>query len=160
MMKVRLGLANDVEWISKLLIDGANEGHYLPTIKSKAKELVQSVVANGGVQMVKLRSSVHAPVFVQMDLTVAEIDGIPASFLICCRDADEVEIHLAGTLKKFRKKGCFNRLVSEAIRNYSGSRIYARCYKKSSWAINGLESINFKVTKDGNPIEMTYAGAA
>jgi len=159
-MNVRPGSVEDIEWISKLLIEGANEGHYLPTIKFQAKELVQSVVVNGEVQMVKLRGSVQAPEFIKMDLTVAEMDGFPASFLICCKDANEVEIHLAGTLKKFRKNGCFNRLVIEAVTNYGNSRIYARCYKKSSWAINGLEAINFKITKDGNPVELTLAGKA
>jgi len=158
-MNIRSGSVKDIDWIAKLLIEGANEGHYLPTIKLQAKNLVQSVIDNGGVNIVKLRGSVQCPVFIKMDLTVAETDGFPVSFLICCEDINEVEIHLAGTLKGFRKNGCFNKLVNQAIINYRRSRIYARCYKKSSWAIKGLEALNFKITKNGNPIELTLSRA-
>lgn len=156
-MHLRKGSTDDSEWIIKSLIDGANEGHFGPSMKFQAKEFLKAVIKSGGAQMMKLRGGIQAPTFVKMELTVADIDGVPASFLICCDDNDGIEIHLAGTLKKFRKNGCFNRLVEEVIKNHSESRIYARCYKKSSWAIKGLEKLNFQTTKHGDPIELTLS---
>lgn len=158
-MIIRSGTYQDIIWITKLLIEGANDGHYLSTVKDQAKELLQNIVANGGVQVMKLRGSIQAPVFLRMNLTIAEIDGNPVSFLVCSIEPNEVEIYLAGTLKKSRRHGCFNNLVTEAVSTYSNNRIYARCYKKSSWAIKGLESLNFKITKSGNPIELALIEA-
>ncbi|MBF4374426.1 hypothetical protein EAY46_15260 [Vibrio anguillarum] len=148
----------DLHWIANLLLEGADDGHFLPSIKSQAMVFLHAIVESGGVTMIKIRGDVQSPTFVPMEITVAEFDGTPASFLICCKEHDAIEIHLAGTQKSFRKKGCFNQLVSDAIsKNSSISRVYARCYTNSSKAIQGLKKMNFKPTKSGNPIELTLS---
>ncbi len=156
-MHLRLGSTDDSKWIVESLIEGADDGHFGPSMKFQAKEFLHAIIENGGVHMMKLRGGIHAPAFVQMELTVAELDGVPASFLICCKENDSVEIQLAGTLKEFRRNGCFNRLVKRVIENDSKSRIYARCYKQSSWAIKAFEKLHFKITKHGDPIELTLS---
>ncbi len=156
-MKIRQGLADDSTWIVKLLIEGANEGHFGQSLKYQAEPFLQSIIENGGINMVKLRETIQAAIFVPMELSVAEIEGTPASFLICCKDNNEVEVHLAATLESFKRKGCFNKLVSATIINHKKSRIYARCYKKSTLAVNGLKKLNFKITKSGDPIELTLS---
>ena len=156
-MHIRKGNIDDLIWIGNLLIEGANEGHFGPSMSYQAMVFLQAVIQSGGVQMIKLRGGIKAPVFVPMELTVAEVDGNPASFLICCKEGSDVEIHLAATIKRFRKNGCFSKLVMNAIINNSNCLVYARCYKKSTSAIKGLKKLNFKPTKKGNPIELTLA---
>ncbi len=154
-MNIRQGSADDLKWIVKLLIKGTNDGHFTPTMKLQAKGFLKSVIENGGVRMRKLRDSIQPPVFVPMELFVAEIDEVPASYLICCKDNNEVEIHLAGTKESFKKKGCFTSLVNNVVLNNIDSKIYARCYKNSFLAIDVLKNLDFKVTKSGDPIELT-----
>lgn len=154
-MKIRKGSSNDSQWIVELLKKGASDGHFSPTMQVQAEGFLSSVIDSGGVKMMKLRGSIQAPVFVPMELSVIEIDGVPASFLICCKDNNEVEIHLAGTKELFKNKGCFTSLVNDTALKNSNSRIYARCYKTSSLAIDVLKKLNFKVTKSGDPIELT-----
>lgn len=156
-MHIRKGTIDDIKWISSLLTDGVNDGHYSPSMKCQTMDFLQSVIENGGVNLMKLRGVIQKPAFIKMELTVAELDGVPASFLICAKENNEVEIHLAGTVKRFRKNGCFTRLVSDAITKYSNYHVYARCYKKSSWAVEGLKKLDFKPTKTGNPIELTLS---
>lgn len=156
-MKIRKGSSGDLHWIVKLLKEGAKCGHFSPTIQFEAEGYLNSVIENGGVQMIKLRNSIQAPAFVPMVLSVAEIDGSPASFLICCIENKEVEVHLAATKTPFKRKGCFTYLVKDAISKNQNSKIYARCYKKSSLAIDALKKLNFEVTNGGDPIELVLA---
>lgn len=153
-MEIRQGSSGDLHWIVKLLKEGAKVGHFSPTMQLEAEGFLSSVIQNGGVQMIKLRNSIQAPVFVPMTLSVAEVNGSAVSFLICCKENNEVEIHLAGTKASFKQKGCFTHLVKDAISKNLNSKIYARCYKKSSLAINTLKKLNFEVTNGGDPIEL------
>ena len=34
------------------------------------------------------------------------------------------------------------------------TRVYARCYKKSTYALDALKGIGFAVTRDGDPVEL------
>ncbi len=156
-MHLRQGTMNDSTWIAKLLVEGAIDGHFGNSMKLQALVFLNAIIESGGVQMIKLRGNIQAPTFVPMELTVAEVDGVPASFLICSKESGAVEIHLAGTKKTFRKNGCFTRLVSDAISKNKNSRIYARCYKRSSVAIKRLKNLNFKPTKKGEPLELTFS---
>ena len=156
-MQIRQGSSGDLHWIVKLLKEGAKDGHFSPTMQFQSEGFLNSVIENGGVQMMKLRNTIQAPVFVSMELSVVEVDEVPASFLICCKENNEVEIHLAGTKAPFKKKGCFTCLVNDAVLKNSNSKIYVRCYKKSSEAIDALKKLNFKVTKGGDPIELVLA---
>lgn len=106
--------------------------------------------------MLKLRGGAQVPCFAKATLAVAEIDGVAASFVVSLVDEHEIEIHLAGTSKAFRRKGCFGVLVQhEVSKSPSGSRIFARCYKKSTWAVNALKKQGFKLTKNGDPQEFS-----
>lgn len=156
-MEIRKGSSDDLHWIVRLLKEGAREGHFSPTMQMQAEGFLNSVIEHGGVQMIKLRNSIQAPVFVPMELSVAEIDDSPASFLICCKENNEVEVHLAGTKNGFQRKGCFTYLVQDAISKNTNSKIYARCYRKSSIAIDALKKLNFEVTTSGDPIELVLA---
>lgn len=154
-VNIRNGSVQDSNWIIKLLEQGARDGHYGPSLSFQAKEFMQSILETGSVRLVKARGSIKAPVVIEADVLVAEFGETPASFIICFKEQGEVEIHLAGTVKEFRGKGCFRKLTVEAIKKYQGSKIYARCYEKSSWAIQALTKLGLKVTKKGNPVELT-----
>lgn len=154
---LRPGNTNDSAWIVNLLKEGVRDGHYGPAMKFQATEFIQSIFERGGVHMIKMRGGIQAPTFVHASISIAEEAGSPAAFLVCCTDESGAEIHLAGTEKKFRGKGHFNALVKDLIKNNQESKIYARCYAKSSWAISALKKLNFEITKDGNPIELTLS---
>lgn len=152
---IRAGEISDLAWVCELLREGAKEGHFLPTMTNQAEVLIKSIINNGGVSMIKLRGKIQAPRFIRMDLIVMDVDGNPASFIVTCKEKNELEIHLAGTLKPYRRRGYFRNLIQWIIKNSNKSRIYSRCFKKSSWAINGLKSLGFKTTKVGEPIELS-----
>ncbi|MGE4503693.1 MAG: hypothetical protein AB7D03_12545 [Thiomicrospira sp.] len=156
-MKIRKGSSEDFHWIVKLLKEGAKNGHFLPVMQSQAEGFLNSVIENGGVNMIKIRTHVQSPVFVPMTLSVAEIDGFPASFLICCIENKEIEVHLAGTKMDFKRQGCFTYLVEDVVSKNLNSKIYARCYKKSSFAIDAFKKLNFEVTNAEEPIELVLA---
>ena len=153
-MEIRQGSSGDLHWVAKLLKEGAKGGHFYPTMQLQAEDFLSSVIEHGGVQMTKIRNGIQDPVFIPMVLSVAEVDGSPASFLICCKENNEVELHLAGTKTPFKQKGCFTLLVKDAISKNPDSKIYARCYKKSSLAIDAFKKLNFEVTNGGDPIEL------
>lgn len=147
----------DITWIIPLLKEGAIQGHYSRFVEQQAASLIGRIINNGTISIWKLRKGAQSPVSnIPATALVADIDGQPASFLIALIDNEEVELHLAGTLKKFRRSGCFLHLALHEIhRQPLRSRIIARCYKKSSWAIAGLKKVGFAQTQSGDPIELT-----
>lgn len=155
---IRKGNHSDAAWISKLLVSGAQDRHFGPTVEVQTPGLVNALLNDGFMTIVKLRGTVSAPCKVNTELWVAEVNGRPASFLIALVDnnALEIELHLASTLKDFRRKGCFLALVAHAkSSNSMGYKIFARCYKKSSWAVAALQKIGFHKSKEGDPIELS-----
>lgn len=145
----------DSAWLVSMLKEGARDGHYGPAMKYQSKEFIQSIFENGGIYMVKMRGGIQDPSFVHASISIVDDHDSPVAFLVCCKDENGAEVHLAGTEKKARGKGYFNMLIKDLIKNNGESRIYARCYKKSSWAITALTKLNFAITKDGDPIELT-----
>lgn len=156
-MEIRKGSSRDLRWIVKLLKEGARGGHFSPTMQMQAEGFLNHVIKHGGVKMIKLRNGIQSPAFVPMELSVAEIGGSPVSFLICCKENNEVEVHLAGTKTPFKQKGCFTNLVQDAISKNPNSKFYARCYRKSSIAIDALKKLNFEIATGGEPIELVLA---
>ena len=158
-LNIRKGERADAVWISNLLKDGSRDGHFLYTVAHQADDLLESIFQNGGLSIFKLRDNLQEPVaqFVKADILVAELYNSAASFLILLIENNKIELHLAATKKQFRRKGCFSALVEHVIKNYRGSyKIFARCYKKSTWAIKALKSKGFVITSTNNdPIELS-----
>ncbi len=153
---VRRGMPKDANWIAFLLKEGAKDGHFGPTLVAQAPALLDAIFKNGGMMMMKLRDGIQAPCFVSAEVLVAELEGKAASFLILIRDETGIELHLAGTKKSSRRNGCFRALVRHVVAKHEKNmRIFARCYKKSTWAIEGLKKEGFKTTKAGDPVELT-----
>lgn len=153
---IRKGISTDISWVTNLLIEGTQSGHFPRTLAVQAPDLLGSILNSGGITMTKLRGEIQAPRFVFADILVAEVDGNPVSFLIPIRDVDGVELHLAGTKKPARRKGHFRKLIQYEIgRHNNGTRIFARCYSKSTWALEGLKKEGFNISKEGNPVELT-----
>lgn len=118
--------------------------------------LVDSIVKYGGFAMLKLRNGMATPCIVPATLDVADIDGVPASFLVCIHDEDGAELHLAATRKEFQRKGGFRTLLTNATKTAPpGTRLFGRCYRKSTWAVGTLLSMGFKISKDGDPQELS-----
>ena len=160
---IRKGGSADIYWVANELVKGSKAGHFASTVAMQATPLLNQIVLNGGnLQMLKVRNGGKIPCVVKAFLLVAEMDGTPAGFLINLFDQDEVEIHLGGTVSSFRRNGIFRRLVEHEIDAHTQQtkRIFARCYKKSTWAINAFQSLGFEVTTKGNPIELTFKGNA
>lgn len=155
---IRSGKQGDMPWIVALLQEGAQQGHFGPTVASQAAPLLNAIFNGGGFMMMKLRGGIQAPCFVTAAVLVAEIDGTPASFLIPLKDGNEVELHLAGTRKQFRRKGCFRELTRYEVGKHTTKvKIFARCYKKSTWAVEALKKENFEITKSGDPVELSLS---
>lgn len=156
-INIRTGTEKDSDWIAKLLQGGAQEGHFGSLVSAQANNLLKSIFDNGGVQFLKLRGGITEPTFVKMYIDVVELDGDNAAFLITAVQDDGIELHLAGVLKNHRRKGCFLALVEHAKKKWGHNhKVYARCYKKSTWAKAALAKAGFSVTKGGNPEELTY----
>jgi len=152
---IRQGELADVSWITSLLKEGSRSGHFSPTVEDQAYGLLTSIINNDGLIMIKLRGGIQAPNFVPASILVAEIENEPASFLILLKEKKEIELHLAATKKKFRRKGCFRALIQHVISEHSDSeKIFSRCYKKSTWAMKALIEEGFEITKNGNPLEL------
>jgi hypothetical protein len=154
---IRAANQADVKWIERLLIVGTSEGHFSPTVGMQAAALLSTTLSDGGFNMLKLRNGKSTPVFMSAKLTVADLDGQPASFVLTLEDSKEVEIHLAATVKEFRRNGCFNALSNAVVAEHSKTkRVFARCYKKSSWAKAALAAIGFIVRTTGDPVELEF----
>lgn len=157
-ISIRAALVKDREWMVSELQEGAKQRHFGPLVGVQGGALFNEIIVNGGFQMLKLRGGINAPCFVNASISVAELDGEPISFIISLIDRDEVEIHLAGTKKRYRRQGGFMLLLKNEINKYGKSiKIYARCYKKSTWAIDALRHGGFAITKMGDPVELTFA---
>lgn len=155
-LKIRAANTTDINWIEPLLREGSRGGHFGPTVASQANALLNAILQYGGFQILKLRNGIQAPVFVNASILVAELNGTPASFSITLDDGSEIELHLAGTMKTHQRNGCFLALVEQIKKQKTQKRLFARCYKKSTWAVTGLTKAGFKITKQGDPVEMTF----
>jgi hypothetical protein len=156
-ISIRNANSTDLSWIISLLREGSDQGYFAPTVNQEASHIVAYILNNGIIQMMKVRDGGRRPVTIPAYIRVAEFDGKPASFLLCLVENNEIELHLAGTIKSQRNKNCFRRLVANEVHNNSAaSRIYARCYEKSTYAKAAFVKEGFQVTKDGEPCELTF----
>lgn len=155
---VRSGNIADASWVVSLLREGAQLGHFSEFVGPTASPLVGEILTKGGFTIVKGRGGLQAPRFINATIKVADLDGEPASFLISLMEKNEVELHLAATRKQLRRKGCFSELTKNEIASHNPSiRIFARCYKKSTWAVEALQKEGFEITKGGDPVELTLS---
>lgn len=160
-IEIRAGTEADLTLVSGLLREGARQRHFASSVEKEATSIVRSVLTNGGVPMLKRRGGLQVPCFVKAKLVVAMYEGMLASFLLVLFDEREIELHLAGTAKAYRRKGLFRALVQhELSHSLPEFRIYARCYRKSTWAVNALKGLGFALSKDGDPQEFTFVRRA
>lgn len=147
---------SDIDWIEKLLIEGTRLKHFSPTVGSQAHSMLVEAITKKRVEFLMLRNGKKEQYFRGIKIYVAELNGTPASFQICAEDKDAMELHLAGTKKEYRRQGCFRQLVEHALVEHKNTQtIYARCYKKSTWALDGLKKCNFVITREGDTVELT-----
>jgi hypothetical protein len=153
---VRDARADDATWIIRLLTEGAEQGHFAKTVAWQAPALVSEILTKGQILWTKIRGGMQSPSHISARIRVAEIDNEPASFMIVLTNDDEIELHLTATKKKHRRKGCFRALVRDEIAMWTGrEKLFARCYKKSTWAKDGLLSEGFTVSDLVEPVEFT-----
>lgn len=154
---IRPACSQDVAWICSLIKESARGGHFYHTVENQADDLIKEILTKGGVTMRKIRDFIQVPQFCNGVLSVAEVDGEPAAFSLAMHDIAEVEMHLAATRKQFRRLGVFAQLIQHEISlNRGTKKLYARCYKKSSWAINAFKKYNFVQVSDGEPVELVF----
>lgn len=155
-MTIRDVNISDIDWITKLLIEGTQLKHFFSTVGNQAYPMLIEAIEKKRLEFSMWRDGKEGKYFRGIKIYVAEINGEPASFLICAEDKNAVELHLAGTKKESRRQGCFEALIKCALEDYQTIQTkYARCYKKSTWAIDGLKKCNFVITKEGDPTELT-----
>lgn len=156
---IRPARSQDVTWVCNLIKEGARGGHFYPTVENQAEELVSEILTRGGVTMMKVRGLIQIPQFCNGVMSVAEVNGEPAAFLLAMHDSAGVEVHLASTKKQFRRLGVFAQLIQHEISANQGKqkKLYARCYKKSSWAIDALKKHSFLQVSDGEPVELVFS---
>jgi hypothetical protein len=158
-IRIRKATQSDVEWISQGLREGAQCGHFSKRMEGDAFRLTVEILDKGGFEILKWREGRLTRNFTKAAILAAEVGGAPAGFLITLLGDQEVELHLAWTLRDFRRKGVFHALVQRQIAESSSTvRIFTRCYQKSTWAMAAFEKEGFAVTKQGNPMELTLSG--
>ena len=154
---VRNIVESDIVWIEKLLFDGARSKHFGSTVGNQAHQMLKEVIAKKQLEFLILRDGKQQPRLRGVKIFIADADGVPASFLMCAEDYGEVELHLAATKKEYQRLGCFGVLIKYDLKEYQSiEKKYARCYRKSTWALDGLIKYNFKITRDGNPLVLVY----
>jgi hypothetical protein len=153
---IRKASHSDAEWISKGLREGSRCGHFSKRMEVDASRLTAEILDKGGFEILKWREGSLTRSFTNASILVADLATAPAGFLITLLSEQEVELHLAWTLKDFRRKGVFHALVQHQIAESSSApRIFTRCYPKSTWAMAAFEKEGFAVSKQGNPIELS-----
>jgi hypothetical protein len=116
-----------------------------------ASRLTAEILDKGGFEILKWREGSLTRSFTNASILVADLATAPAGFLITLLSEQEVELHLAWTLKDFRRKGVFHALVQHQIAESSSApRIFTRCYPKSTWAMAAFEKEGFAVSKQGD----------
>lgn len=158
MLHIRDVEISDAHWIAILLIDGVKKKHFSNIDEEQAYKIVQEVTKNDQIKFRIFRNEEIIEYIRTIKIYVAELNGIPASFLLCADDHDGMELHLAATKYEFRHKGCFSKLVLHAISQCHVSKnIYVRCYQNSIDAISRLIKLGFIVrVPDNNPIELIF----
>lgn len=155
-MRIREGNNDDLLWVSKLLSDGTRDGHFGLDLLN-IKPFLKAIINKQKINFVSLRGKIDVSENYEFRLLVADLDANPTSFIILKIGHDGTELHLAATEKKNRKKGCFKSLIKHVINNSQRKdRIFARCYKNSTYAINALEQMGFIAKGNGDPIELDY----
>lgn len=151
----RKALASDKQWIVAEMIEGKRDGHFRGEIDRQATQIFEAIISKKPICIVSMRNGVTQLQASNYEIFVVELDSIAAGYLITRQTPNEIELHLCGTKKEYRRRGVFAKLVTQAIANsVPTTKIYARCYKKSSWAIAGFEKLGFKVSKLGDPKEL------
>ncbi len=152
---IRPAVVEDATWMAPLLREGAREGHFLDTVGFQADPLLHSLLNFGGLTMRKLRRGREEVCTVHGYVWVATVDNEPAAFLICMDDQEGYELHLAGTRSEYLRRGCFKALVGHAIANApSEGRVFARCYPRSTVAVDALRRYGFVRSSSGDPMEL------
>ena len=152
---IRQGEQSDLSWTAKILEAGIDEGHFSKLLKNNSAPLIKAIINKDEIKFVGMRGKIDSTQRYNFDLLIAELNNIAVSFLVLKIGVDGVELHLAGTLKEHRRKGYFYALANHVKEKYTkNTRLYARCYKKSTFAINALEKLGFEKIKDGDPIEL------
>lgn len=152
---IRPAVVEDATWMAPLLREGAREGHFLDTVGFQADPLLHSLLNFGGLTMRKLRRGREEVCTVHGYVWVATVDNEPAAFLICMDDQEGYELHLAGTRSEYLRRGCFKALVGHAIANApSEGRVFARCYPRSTVAVDALRRYGFVPSSSGDPMEL------
>lgn len=155
-MRIREGNNDDLLWVSKLLSDGVRDGHFGLNL-SNIKLFLKAIINKEKINFVSLRGKIDVSENYEFKLLVADLDATPTSFIVLKIGHDGIELHLAATEKENRKKGCFKNLIKHVINNsHRKDRIFARCYKNSTYAINALEQMGFIAKGNGDPIELNY----
>lgn len=157
-INIRPASVNDGQWVVALLKEGAKNKHFAPTVSLQAEAIFGQILATGYLPMLKQRNGIQRMCHIQAIMWVAEINALPAAFLITLEEAEEVELHLAGTRKQFRRKGCFRALMRHQISAKTNQKIFARCYKHSTFAIDALKREGFAISQQGEPVELTFVG--
>lgn len=154
---IRSADLKDAAWIVALLRNGAQQGHFRQTLIDQAVPFVHGLLHFGCVTMLKLRHNRQEFCKVVGNVRVATWEGQPAAFLICLHDGEGYELHLAGTRPEFIRRGCFKALVRHALVNMpEEGRVFARCYAKSSVAIEVMKAHGFVRTSSGDPVELDW----
>jgi hypothetical protein len=145
-LSIRPMTRSDAPWVIHLLRDGTAGGHFLPTVAAQAPVFIDKWLDPSGFPMQLLRQKNISIRHVTAKCWVAEAHGQSAAFLIALDHHGELELHLASTKPEWRRQGALLALCRHAIDQIppdAGIRIYARCYQKSTWAIDALLKLNF-----------------
>lgn len=98
-LKIREGRQSDLVWITKMLEQGVEDGHFSKPLKNNSAPLLNAIINKMPITFVGLRSNIDSSKKYNFELLVAEVDADPVSFLIVKSGVDGVELHLGGIKK-------------------------------------------------------------
>ncbi len=162
-INIKKARPDDAIWIFDELGEGAQAGHFSASVADDFQRMgmIAQVIGRNKLPILKVRNGSFRQELLPADLWVAFNGSVPAGFLLSLYEHTRahppaVELHLGGVVQKFRKQGIFTALVQNQIALLpSGTRVYARCYKQSAFAISTLMRQGFVFTNFGNPSELS-----
>lgn len=167
-LTIRRATPDDSIWIFDELGNAARDGHFSPTVCDELQRmgLIVQVIVRGVLPILKVRNGNANQENLEADLWVAQVGSVKAGFLLSLYEHSRatpsaVELHMGGVVKGLRANGVFSSLVRNQISMLpTGTRVYGRCYPRSTSAISSLKKLGFVVSHQGNPIELAISSSS
>ncbi len=138
----------DEKFVRKLIDDGIKGGHFIDKNNKKLHSGVSSLHENIMRAIEEKEIAIRTPsgkIYTgKISVKIAELQNQKSGVLIVKHDVGGIELWILAVEKDFRRKGIATYLISHEIESVKSGVFYARCLKKSTYAMKLLEKIGFE----------------